>query len=95
MTLTTIPSRYQADIRIEALDRVGLLNDISAIFTASNTNITQAKFKTTPDKRAVIELTLDVKDLSHLNSLMTKINRLSDILKIERVAAHGASRVSK
>jgi GTP pyrophosphokinase len=87
--------RYQADLRIEALDRVGLLNDISAIFTASNTNITQAKFKTTPDKRAVIELTLDVKDLSHLNSLMAKVNRLSDILKIERVAAHGSSRVSR
>lgn len=85
--------RYQADIRIEALDRVGLLNDISAIFSSSNTNITSAKIRSLPDRRALLELTVDVRDVKHLGDLMTSVGRLSDILKIERVAAHHAGRV--
>jgi len=84
--------RYQADIRIEALDRVGLLNDISAIFSATNTNITSAKIRSLPDKRALLELTIDVRDLRHLNDLMASVSRLSDVLRIERVAAHGTGR---
>ncbi|MEN6521162.1 MAG: bifunctional (p)ppGpp synthetase/guanosine-3',5'-bis(diphosphate) 3'-pyrophosphohydrolase [Armatimonadota bacterium] len=86
-------SRYQADIQIEALDRVGLLNDISSIFSSANTNITSAKIKSLRDKRALLELSVDVRDVQHLNSLMTSVNRLSDILKIERVAAHTSGRV--
>jgi len=86
-------SRYKADIRIEALDRIGLLNDISQIFLSANTNITSAKIKSLPDKRALLELSLDVKDVQHLNSLMNNLNRLSDILKIERIAAHTSGRV--
>ncbi|MBI2841949.1 MAG: bifunctional (p)ppGpp synthetase/guanosine-3',5'-bis(diphosphate) 3'-pyrophosphohydrolase [Armatimonadetes bacterium] len=85
--------RYQADIKIEALDRVGLLNDISAIFSATNTNIYSARIKSMPDKRAVLELTVDVRDVKHLNELMTSVGRLSDILKIERIASHHAGKV--
>ena len=85
--------RYEANIRIEALDRVGLLNDISAIFSATNTNITAANIRSLPDKRAVLDLTIDVRDIKHLNELMTSVGRLSDILKIERVAAHHAGKV--
>ncbi|MEN6372173.1 MAG: bifunctional (p)ppGpp synthetase/guanosine-3',5'-bis(diphosphate) 3'-pyrophosphohydrolase [Armatimonadota bacterium] len=86
-------SRYQADIQIEALDRVGLLNDISSIFSSANTNITSAKIKSLRDKRALLELSVDVRDVQHLNNLMISVNRLSDILKIERVAAHSSGRV--
>jgi GTP pyrophosphokinase len=83
----------QVDIRIEALDRVGLLNDVSAIFSTTNTNITAAKFKSMPNKKAVIELSIDVRDVKHLNELVNTVGRLSDILKIERIAAHTSGRV--
>lgn len=80
--------KYEANIKIEALDRVGLLQDISAIFSAANTNITAAKIKSLPDRRATFDVNVAVKDVKHLNNLMAAISRLSDILKIERVAAH-------
>jgi GTP pyrophosphokinase len=85
--------RYSADLRIEALDRVGLLNDISAIFSASNTNITAAKIRSLPDKRALLMLTVDVRDIDHLNSLVAGIGRLSDVLSVERVSAHSPARI--
>lgn len=84
---------YQANIRIEALDRVGLLNDISAIFSTSDTNITAAKFKTQPGKKAVIELSIEVRDVKHLGNLIGKVGRLSDVLRIERIAAHSVGRI--
>ena len=82
--------RYDVDIRIEALDRVGLLNDISSIFSSANTNITAASSKSLPDKKALMVLTADVRDLTHLNALLVSIGRLSDILKIERVSTHSS-----
>lgn len=85
--------RFQAYIRIEALDRVGLLNDISAIFSETKTNINAAKIKSQPNKTALLELTVDVPDRMHLNSLMEKVGRLNDILKIERVASHQPGRL--
>ncbi len=86
-------NRYQADLRIEALDRVGLLNDVSAIFSATNTNIASAKFKLRSGKKAVIEVSIDVRDVANLNQLINALGRLSDILRIERVAAHTSGRI--
>lgn len=85
--------RFQADIRIEALDRVGLLTDISAIFSETKTNINAAKIKSLPNKTAILELTVDVPDRVHLNHLMERVGTLTDILKIERVAAHQSGRL--
>lgn len=87
--------KYQTHIKIEALDRVGLFNDISAIFSTTNTNITSAKMKGLTDKRALVELTIEVRDSKHLNDLLASVNRLSDILKVERIGAHSPGSRSK
>ncbi|MDO8682613.1 MAG: bifunctional (p)ppGpp synthetase/guanosine-3',5'-bis(diphosphate) 3'-pyrophosphohydrolase [Armatimonadota bacterium] len=79
--------RFPTDIKIEALDRVGLLNDISAIFSETKTNINAAKIKSMPNKMARLELTVDVQDVNHLNNLMNSVGRLTDIMRIERVAS--------
>ena len=84
--------RYQADIRIEALDRLGLLNDISSIFSETKTNINAANIKSLPNKTAVLELTVDVPDITHLNLVMERVGRLTDILKIERMADQQSER---
>lgn len=76
--------KFQTGIRIEALDRVGLLNDISAMFSESKTNIFAAKIRSFPNKTASFDLTIEVEDLDHLNSLMTRIGTLSDILAVRR-----------
>ena len=76
--------RFQTGIKIESLDRVGLLNDISAIFSETKTNINSAKIKSFANKTASFDLTIEVEDLNHLNSLMTRIGGLSDILGVHR-----------
>jgi (p)ppGpp synthase/HD superfamily hydrolase len=78
--------RFQTGLRIESLDRVGLLNDISAIFSETKTNIFSAKIKSFPNKTASFDLTIEVSDLDHLNKLVARIAGLSDILAVRRTS---------
>jgi guanosine-3',5'-bis(diphosphate) 3'-pyrophosphohydrolase len=82
--------RYPTDIRIRAMDRVGVLNDITAVLSEIKTNITGARVKALPDKTSDIALTVEVPDIQMLNVLLLKVGSLADVIKIERVSAHGA-----
>ncbi len=82
--------RYQATLKITAMDRVGLLNDISAVFAEEKTNIQSARVSSDPKKRiAVLELTLDVPNAEVLNQLIIKVSKLSDVLEVYRVTGGG------
>jgi len=76
---------YPVAVEIEALDRVGLLNDITAILSESKTNIRSAKVRTRKDGRALMALVLDVPDLDHLRRLTDSLNELADIISVHRV----------
>lgn len=80
--------RYPTDIAIKALNRVGLLSDITAMFSEVKANITGAKVKTQPDKTANIDLTVDLPNVRVFEELILKVGSLPDVLKIERVSAH-------
>jgi guanosine-3',5'-bis(diphosphate) 3'-pyrophosphohydrolase len=82
----SVGERFQTGLRIEALDRVGLLNDISAIFSEMKTNIVSAKIKSLPSRSASFDLVVEIGDLSHLNALITRLGRLSDIMEVRRTA---------
>jgi guanosine-3',5'-bis(diphosphate) 3'-pyrophosphohydrolase len=84
--------RYPTDIRIQALDRVGLLNDITALLSEARTNIAGARIRSLPDKTAYIDMTVEVPDINSLNQLIVKMGNLSDVLKIERVAPQSSRR---
>ncbi len=86
--------RYPTDIRIRSLDRLGLLNDITAVLSEAKSNITSARIKSLPNKIASIELTVEVPDIKTLEALLAKVGNLVDIIEIQRVSAR-ASRKSK
>lgn len=80
--------KFQTGLRIEALDRLGLLNDISAVFSELKTNIVSAKIKSQPNKTASFDLAIEVADVSHLNSLMKRLATLSDIMEVHRISIY-------
>ena len=84
--------RYPTDIRIRALDRVGVLNNITAVLSELKSNISGARIKQLPDKTANIEMTVEVPDVQLLNTILMRVGGLSDVLKIERVSARRARR---
>jgi len=82
--------RYPTNIRIRAVDHVGVLNEITAVLSEMRINITGARIKSQPDKTANIELTVEVSDIQALNALLVRVGNLSDVIKIERLSARGA-----
>ncbi|HAH85821.1 MAG: bifunctional (p)ppGpp synthetase/guanosine-3',5'-bis(diphosphate) 3'-pyrophosphohydrolase [Armatimonadota bacterium] len=76
--------KFTTGLRIETLDRLGLLNDIAAVFSESKTNVSNAKIKSYPNKTASFDITVEVEDLAHLNAVMTRISNMSDILEVRR-----------
>jgi GTP pyrophosphokinase len=76
---------FPVAIQVDALDRVGLLSDITSIISGTGTNILQAQVKTGGNPRtARVTLTLEVQSLTHLGGLMDRVNALSDVLRVER-----------
>jgi GTP pyrophosphokinase len=77
---------YPTRIAIEAMDRVGLLQDLLTIVSASNVNISSAKATTKKRKNtAQIDLVLDVTDAGQLNTIVAQLSRHADVLSIHRV----------
>jgi guanosine-3',5'-bis(diphosphate) 3'-pyrophosphohydrolase len=80
---------YAVSLHIEAADRTGLLSDISTVFGESRTNITAIRTISRPDGTAHIDMTVEVRSVSHLHSLMDRVRRISDVLDIRRTGSLG------
>jgi len=76
---------YSVALKIIAVNRQGLLMDISTIFGESKTNVSAAKVRTLPNQTAELELTIDVSDTAHLQQVMTKISNFTDVISILRL----------
>jgi GTP pyrophosphokinase len=81
---------YVADISIETLDRMGLLSDISAIFSEARINIRSANIRALPNKMASFHLQVEVESLSQLNQVMANVAKLNDVLRIHRLGGKPA-----
>jgi GTP diphosphokinase / guanosine-3',5'-bis(diphosphate) 3'-diphosphatase len=77
---------YPITIRIEALDRPGLLNEITNVVAEHKVNIVAASIGTQPDGTATISATLKVTSLQQLSRVLTRIERIRDITSVTREA---------
>ncbi len=87
--------RYGASVRIKVFDRIGTLNEITALLSEAKMNITALNVKSQPDKTADINLTLDVPDVERLNQVLAKVDGLADVLKVERVSDRRARKSTR
>jgi len=81
-----ISETYPVKIIVRSNDRIGLLADIAASISKHGSNIVSAKTETTGSSNVEIFFTIYVKNIEHLNTL------LSEIKKVKFV--YGASRES-
>ena len=80
------PPTYPIDIQIEAIDRVGVLNDILSRLKDNHINVHSARVKTTTGKPAIIDLGIGIRDLGQLEHTFTQIRQMSDVLNMRRVS---------
>jgi len=66
------------------MDRVGLLNDVSAVFSENHVNIRAARVSPRPDRTTDLDLTVDVADVHQLQTLMVNVSKVPDVLRVYR-----------
>ncbi|WP_297213434.1 MULTISPECIES: RelA/SpoT family protein [Thermodesulfovibrio] len=77
-------SKVQTKIKIEAIDRPGILATLTSLLSANNVNITAVKANSTTDKRALIDFTIEVKDRGHLGEIIKKISQVNEVISVKR-----------
>jgi len=75
---------YISNIRVEALDRLGVFKDILGKIVDNNTNVSYASVKTKTHETAVIEIGLEITDIEHLNKVLNSIMNISDVISVKR-----------
>jgi guanosine-3',5'-bis(diphosphate) 3'-pyrophosphohydrolase len=77
---STLPAR----VTITAEDKQGLLAKIMARIDGSDTDVRGLTAETFDDKTAEISMTLEVRDIKHLNSILKAIKEIPEVLEIKR-----------
>ncbi len=75
---------YQADIEIYSNDRSGLLVDILKEIGTTKAKILGVNTKTTKERIAIIEVTLEVENLEELNKAQKAIRKVDSVYEVRR-----------
>ena len=79
--------RYMTEIVIYANNRVGILTDLSKIFTERNIDVNSINSRTSKSDIATIAMTFKIQGTEELNSLIAKIRTIDSIIDIERTSS--------
>ncbi len=83
------PNTYPVLVKLEVIDRVGVLKDILGHLSDLKINVHKAGVKTFPGQIAEIDLGLDVKDHAQLDHTFSQFRKMTDVLKVQRVSTVG------
>ena len=76
--------RYPVQLRIEVLDRVGVLKDILTRLSDHRINVSDARVRTNPGKPARIDLRVELESAGQLTATVNQIRSMADVLDIAR-----------
>ena len=79
--------KYMTEIVIYANNRVGILTDLSRIFTERNIDVNSINSRTNKSDIATITMTFAIQGTEELNSLIAKIRTIDSIIDIERTSS--------
>jgi guanosine-3',5'-bis(diphosphate) 3'-pyrophosphohydrolase len=77
---------YVVRLTMHVEDRKGMLAEISAKVSDINTNITNMEARTGEDQQARIDMTVEIRDVKHLEKVIKSIKGVQGVLGVERTA---------
>jgi GTP pyrophosphokinase len=80
---------YAVRLRAVTENRTGMIADVTNAIKDIKTNIRASNASVEPDDRGLIEVTVEVFDLKHLDKVMSSIRKVPGVLDVERV--HGTA----
>ena len=76
---------YQSDIEVRSNDRAGLLLDILKELGTTKAKILGVNTKTTKERIAIIEITLEIDSLDELNKAIKVLRKVNSVYEVRRV----------
>ncbi|MFT4123350.1 MAG: bifunctional (p)ppGpp synthetase/guanosine-3',5'-bis(diphosphate) 3'-pyrophosphohydrolase [Microbacteriaceae bacterium] len=81
-------SVFLVQIQVEALDRSGLLSDITRVLTEHHVNILSASVSTTNDRLALSRYVFEMGDTTHLDRVLNAVRRIDAVYDVYRVQSN-------
>lgn len=81
----TVESIYNVEIEIMGHDRRGFLNEVLQAVSESKTMITAVSGRTDKNKMSQVHMTIQIRNVDHLHSVVEKIKRVKDVYSVQRI----------
>lgn len=80
-------SVFLVQIQVEALDRSGLLSDVTRVLSEHHVNILSATVTTSSDRLALSRFVFEMGDTTHLDRVLNAVRRIDGVYDVYRVSA--------
>jgi GTP pyrophosphokinase len=80
-------SVFLVQIQVEALDRAGLLSDVTRVLSEHHVNILSATVSTSSDRLALSRFVFEMGDTTHLDRVLNAVRRIDAVYDVYRVSA--------
>ncbi len=77
---------YQAKIRIEVMDRTGVLNSITSVIANQGVNVVTMSARTTKKRTGMLDFCVEIRDSNQLMTLIRAIERVNGVIRVFREA---------
>ena len=78
-------SVFLVQIQVEALDRAGLLSDITRVLSENHVNILSASVSTSRERLALSRYVFEMGDTTHLDRVLSAVRRIDAVYDVYRV----------
>ncbi len=82
-----ISRTFQTEIRVEAVNRVGLLAALSAAIAGTQTNISHVTLEQREPETIMVVFVLEIADRNHLAQVLRVLRRMPEVLSVDRSIA--------
>lgn len=83
----TTKSVFLVQIQVEALDRSGLLSDVTRVLSEHHVNILSATVSTSNDRLAISRFVFEMGDTVHLDRVLNAVRRIDAVYDVYRVTS--------
>jgi len=81
------PSTHAVKVSVMAVDKTGVLANVSSAIAECHANISRAEIATREDRKAILDFIIEVSGTQHLDQVLKAIERVDGVITARRVRA--------
>jgi GTP pyrophosphokinase len=81
------PSTHSIKMSVVAVDKTGVLANVSSAISECHANISRAEITTREDRKAVLDFIVEVSDTHHLDQVLKAVERVEGVITARRLRA--------